>query len=581
MMHLFSACDERHSPLQLGVQQVSGRKGILTDNLRFWRLRMSAFTPTERFLSLFTHLLPGEGRAALRLCLQSFAIMFAYYLLKVIREPMILAEGSAELKAYSNAAQALLLMLIVPVFAHFYQRVSPRQGKHLLLHRTLLLFIVNLLGFGLAYRLGWPIAIVFYVWLGIFSVMVLALFWAFAADLFNLKSGQRIFPLVAAASALGALLGSGAASELDLYLGHDGVMYCAALLLAISLRLSHWLEDTVPDDSRAHSDIGGSREPYPLLEGFSIVLRSRYLYLITGFIILINLVNTNGEYVLASIVSDAAQSLSAEPDHRQLVENYITHFYSRYLFITTGLSFLIQLFLVSRLFKYIGISGALHILPLLMILNYTLLALFPLLVVARTAMIAENSVNYSLQTTTRHALFLPVSREEKYVGKHTIDTFFFRVGDVLSGGFVYLASAILGLGVAGFAASNIVLAALLLWVSRAIGREHNAAASGHPDNKPPVAMSPLPDIEIAAGKAFQLQLAADTFVDPDLGDAMKYQAYVRPSDRLPPWIRFDQLSRCFYFSPPPASSGRVEIRVVARDYDGLEAEVCFTVDYGV
>ncbi len=59
------------------------------------------FTRIERFFSLFTHLRPGEGQAAARLCLQCFGIMFAYYLLKVIREPMILAEGSAELKAYS------------------------------------------------------------------------------------------------------------------------------------------------------------------------------------------------------------------------------------------------------------------------------------------------------------------------------------------------------------------------------------------------------------------------------------------------------------------------------------------------
>ena len=41
----------------------------------------------------------------LPLCLQSFVLMFAYYLLKVIREPMILADGSAELKAYTTSMQ--------------------------------------------------------------------------------------------------------------------------------------------------------------------------------------------------------------------------------------------------------------------------------------------------------------------------------------------------------------------------------------------------------------------------------------------------------------------------------------------
>jgi AAA family ATP:ADP antiporter len=506
--------------------------------------------------------------------------MFAYYLLKVIREPMILAEGSAELKAYSTAAQAVLLMLIVPVFARLYQQVSGREGKHLLLTKTLAFFICNLIAFGLAYRQGWPVAIFFYIWLGIFSVMVLALFWAFAADLFNLKSGQRIFPLIAAASALGALLGSGSASELDLLIGHDGVMYCAALLLALPLWLSRWLENEVPSESCARARGMTASKPYPLLEGFKVVLRSHYLGLIAVFVILINLINTNGEYVLASLVEAVAETPAAGAGLPATAgEDYITRFYSRYLFITTGLGFLIQLLLVSRIFRYAGIRGALYVLPLLMILSYSLLALFPLLVVARAAMIAENSVSYSLQTTTRHALFLPVSRKEKYIGKHTIDTFLFRVGDVLSGGFVYLAGATFGLGVTGFAAINILLATGLLAVSRAIGRNHDSAASAYPDNQPPVALSYLPDLHLPAGETSRLQLDANTFVDPDLGDAMKYQAFESHAARLPAWIKFDSLSRSFLFEPPAASRGSVRIRVVARDFDGLEAEICFTVNY--
>ena len=542
---------------------------------------MPGFTSTERFFSLFTHMRPGEGRVALRLCLQSFGIMLAYYPLKVIREPMILADGSAQVKAYSTAAQALLLMLIVPVFAHLYGSISRRDGKHLMLHKTLLFFIANLLAFAVAYQLGWRIAILFYIWLGIFSVIILALFWAFAADLFNLKSGQRLFPLVAAAAALGALLGSGVAGELDYHLGHDGVMYCAAALLTATLGFSRWAERTVPAESRASGERRDDRRPYPLMEGFQVVWRSRYLTLMAGFVILINLINTNGEFILASIVDEAATAAhpnaTEDPDGG---ENYITRFYSQYLFIMTGLGFLIQLLLVSRVYKLVGIRGALLVLPVLMLLNYSLLALLPVLAVARTTMIAENSVNYSLQTTTRHALFLPVSREEKYVGKHTIDTFFFRIGDVVSGSLVFIAITVVGLGISSFAALNVLLAALLLRVSAAIGKSYNHAAEQQPDNKAPVLVSPLPDLDIRAGQAFLLELSGETFIDPDRGDAMKYEAYRYPSDRLPTWIRFDPLNRHFVFEPPPASSGSVKLRLVARDYDGLEAEVCFTVSYG-
>ena len=539
---------------------------------------MQGYTRTERFLSLFTTLRAGEGQAAYRLCLQAFVIMLAYYLLKVIREPLILADGSAELKAYTTAMQAVLLMAIVPLFARLYQRASSSEGKHHLLSKTLLFFILNLLAFAVAYQQGWRIAIPFYVWLGIFSVMVLALFWAFAADLFNLKSGQRIFPLVAAAAALGALLGSGVASWLYLRMGYAGVMYCSALLLALPWWMSSTTESQVPVDSKSHVNAPPDAQSYPLLEGFQVVWRSQYLTLIAGFVMLLNLINTNGEYVLASFVTEHAHA--AVMGSADSADAYIADFYSRYLFITMLLSFLIQLFLVSKIYDRMGIEKALYILPVLMLLNYGLIALFPILLVARSALIAENSIYYSLQTTTRHALFLPVSRKEKYIGKHTIDTFFFRLGDVLSGGFIYIASALLGFGIVGFVLINIVLAALLLRVSHAIGRGHTTVATAVLSNEPPSLHLPLNDLYIRAGQRSQLQLDANTFVDADIGDALKYQAHLFYAKRLPEWIKFDGLNRRFEFYPPNDTSGSLQVRVVARDFEGLEAEECFTLSWG-
>ncbi|GHD32632.1 ATP translocase [Parahalioglobus pacificus] len=538
---------------------------------------MHGYTQTERFLSLFTALRSGEGDSALRLCLQSFVIMFAYYLLKVIREPLILADGSAELRAYTTAAQAMLLMLIVPLFTRAYLKVRLLQEKHHLFRHTLLFFIANLSIFAIAHAAGLAIGVAFYIWLGIFAVMIPALFWAFAADLYNLKSGQRIFPLIAAAAAFGALLGSGVAGELDVRVGHHGVIIAAAVALLLPWMLSRRTEQFIPTGSRSLTLERGGQVQHPLLEGFLVVWRSRYLTLIAIFVILLNLINTNGEYILAEFVTDEAARHNAVTGD---ADAYITGFYSQYLFITTLLGFLIQLFLVSRIYERVGIAGALHILPILMIISYSAIALLPLLVVVRLALIAENSLNYSLQTTTRHALFLPVEREEKYVGKHIIDTFFFRLGDVLSGGFVYLASTLVGLGIVGFVSINIVLAGLLLVVSRAIGQRHSSTAAEQLNNMAPeVACAPA-DLYVTAGASQQMALPSDTFVDPDVGDALKYQAFATHSDRLPAWIKFDTLNRTFTFAPPPRAAGSLRIRVVARDYDGLEAELSFTVNYG-
>jgi AAA family ATP:ADP antiporter len=540
---------------------------------------MKKFTGTERVFSLFTALRPGEGSGALRLGIQSFFIMLAYYLLKVIREPMILADGSAELKAYSTALQAVLLMVIVPLFARLYQQLDGRPRKYHLFRNTLLFFISNLLLLSLAVSIGLPVAIVFYVWLGIFSVMTLSLFWAFAADLYNLKSGQRLFPLIAAAAALGALAGALFAEPMSLWLGIEGVMLAAAAMLLVPWWLSRHTEHTIPGGSAAAESPREADEAYPLLEGFQIIFRSPYLSLIAAYVIVLNLINTNGEYILASLVTEYAQAL---PDNgsSMTADLAITAFYGQYFFITTLLSFLIQLFLVARIYDHLGIAGALRILPLLMIASYSLLAIVPVLAVARAALIAENSVNYSLQFTTRNALFLPVARRQKYIGKHTIETFFFRLGDVVSGGFVFVASAIIGLGLSGFIFINALLACVLLVLARAIGVRHDSKAVEAMVNLPPMATTQLTDLFVPAGRDTRLQLAADTFVDPDVGDALRYQAYTSPSGSLPYWVSFDSLDRSFVFSPPNGEVGDIELRVVARDYEGLEAEVSFAVHFG-
>jgi hypothetical protein len=98
---------------------------------------------------------------------------------------------------------------------------------------------------------------------------------------------------------------------------------------------------------------------------------------------------------------------------------------------------------------------------------------------------------------------------------------------------------------------------------------------------PPVPGVSLEDIGIPAGQITHLVLDADIFIDPDEGDALKYMAFATHANRLPGRVKFDSHKRQFEFQPPPASRGDLAIRVVAKDFDGLEAHMSFTVSYGV
>ena len=135
----------------------------------------------------------------------------AYYLLKTAREVFILSEGGAEVKSYSSAGQALLLLVLVPAYGAFASRVNRVQ----LVQWVTLFFVANLVLFLLALGAG-PAHRHRRTSCGSASStsMVIAQFWAFANDLYTEEQGKRLFPLIGVGSSLGAWLGSVRAGQL-------------------------------------------------------------------------------------------------------------------------------------------------------------------------------------------------------------------------------------------------------------------------------------------------------------------------------------------------------------------------------
>jgi AAA family ATP:ADP antiporter len=188
--------------------------------------------------------------------------------------------------------------------------------------------------------------------------------------------------------------------------------------------------------------------------------------------VLLNVVNTTGGYVLNRlIVQEAVARFGTDPSAIPATRQFVTAFSGSIIATVNLVGFLLQLFVTSRVIRFMGVRGALFILPVLALVNYSIIAVAPILAVVRIGKILENSTDYSIQNTLRQALFLPTSREAKYKAKAAIDTFFTRAGDVLSAGFVGLGQAT-GLGVPAFAGLNVALTGVWLWVAGQIAKEH-------------------------------------------------------------------------------------------------------------
>jgi AAA family ATP:ADP antiporter len=424
----------------------------------------------ERVLNLFTEVRRGEAGSALLLALNIFLILTAYYILKPVREALILSgAGGAEIKSYVAAGQALLLLGAVPLYAW----LASRHGRRALINRVTWFFAGCLVVFYVLAHAGAPIAIVFYLWVGIFNLMVPAQFWAFANDVYTPETGKRLFVIVAFGASSGAVFGSYVAGQLIEPLGVYQLMLVSGAVLLSSLVLTHMVDSREGSPKTAGGSTGPPEEPFGKAGAFQLVMNSRYLLLLALLMLLLNWVNTTGEYILGRTVKEAAGALLATSSAGELDEAaFIGQFYADFFTIVNIAGLLLQLFVVSRVLKYLGVRAAIFVLPLIALGGYLVIAFYPVLAIVRWVKTAENATDYSLQNTVRQVLFLPTTREQKYKAKQAIDTFFVRSGDVLSAVLVFVGTTWFALSTQQFAMVNIVLVSLWLLLAYLVGKEH-------------------------------------------------------------------------------------------------------------
>ncbi len=517
-----------------------------------------AKTRLDQFLNIFTKVRPGEGIAALLLSLNIFLLLTAYYIIKPVREALILAGGGAEVKSYAAAGQAILLLGAVPLYSWLAGRVPRRR----LVNLVTLFFAMCLVIFYMLAVVRVPLGVIFYLWVGIFNLMVPAQFWAFSNEIYTTETGKRIFVIIAFGASLGAVFGSWVNSKLVGPLGVYQLLIVSGILLVLSLAITNivalknrglsareWLQSrtfknlsllfnillyvTLVGFIAFLQEMNGTvillvllfmgfvlflryaltglftapptqqpetapkrperRNEAPLKKGgaFKLLFQSRYLLLIALLMLVLNWVNTTGEYILGKTVVKAAEKSTAElADTTLLTEQqqdhykteFIDKFYADFFFYVNIAGLLLQMFAVSRILAWFGVRTAILVLPIIALCGYAVIAFIPLLGIVRWVKTAENSTDYSLQNTVRQVLFLPTTREQKYKAKQAIDTFFVRAGDVLSAVLVYAGTTFLMFGTRQFALFNMGLVLIWLFLAWMIGRENKKLVTGEQSN---------------------------------------------------------------------------------------------------
>jgi len=452
------------------------------------RVPAAPLSPLDRALQVFTDVRPGEGLTAVVMFANVFLILCAYYFVKPLRDGWIAVSGvtglsSVEVKAYTSFAQGLILIGAVGLYARLVTRWPRRE----LITRTTLFCMLNLLVFWVLHEAQVPgVSVVFYIWVGMFGLFVVAQFWAFAADLYSDERGRRLLPMIAIGATGGAVAGS-FVTEATI---RSGLLDSGALLLLANLPLAASIALTAVADRRGPIGAGAPpaaqrRAAVPAaaaddghVGAFKLIWHHRYLLAVAGVTLLTHWVITNGDNLLFRTIQETIQKeLTGQPGLdagavQAFVREGTTAFYGNYFFWVNLTALVLQAFLASRLLKYGGFGAILLFLPVIALLGYSAMALVPMLMVVRVMKTAESATSYSINNTAQQVLWLPTTTEMKYKAKPAIETFFIRLGDGLAALTVLIGVRAYALSTATLFVFNIILVVLWLAIAIFVVHEH-------------------------------------------------------------------------------------------------------------
>lgn len=381
-----------------------------------------------------------------------FMLMGTLYFLKPARDSLFLTEiGHRQLPF----VYLLLAVVAIPVSLYMTKNLRQHTSRKVL-QGSLVFFIGTLLLLRWVFSLNvqW-VFIVFYIWVGIFGILVISQFWLYANALFNAAQSKRLFSFLNLGAILGAIIGSQASSVLVAWLNLSTVnlLYVSMGLLAVCFGLVFLIDEK--EDEEEQETLDATEEAtlaYSTRDVFKTVYKSRYQLLIAGIIGFAMLVSTLVDYQFKTVASQVYGTTEG-------LTSFLGTFYGSLSFV----SLLIQILLSAQIIKRAGLGGAILTRPASILVGSILFLFEPVLAVAVYMQGFDRATRYSIDKTGRELLFLPlpqsVKRKTKIFMDIFVDRFFRGIAGLLLLGFIFLGEFSVE------QISYLVIAALGFWIA--------------------------------------------------------------------------------------------------------------------
>lgn len=394
----------------------------------------------------------SEQDRAILMQVYIFLIIFTLLIVKPTANSLFLSKFGVESLPYAFILVAFLAAIVSSIYSRLLNRIPLNQ----MIKLTLYSCIGSLLTFGILLQLKIFTGIVlylFYLWVMIFAVLTTSQFWVLANMVFNSREAKRLFGFIGAGAITGGIFGGYFASFIAQFTFSENLLFIAAFCLTPCLFLIEriWETRQVKPLKKITSTQKKVKKK-PLKHPLSLILKSKHLSYLTGIVGLSVMVAKLVDYQFSAIAA-------IHYTNKEELTAFFGFWFSTFNVISLGL----QLFLTRRIMENVGVSRALYLMPIFILLAVALMLLMPeVLLVAVFLKLTEGSLKQSVNKAAMELLVLPIPSKIKNSAKTFIDVFVDSFATGLSG--LLLIFVIKGLELQASAISLIILGITVGWL---------------------------------------------------------------------------------------------------------------------
>ena len=407
----------------------------------------------QRLLAPLVDARKEESSTLLLMFLYSFLAMTSYNIVKPLTRAEFINDFGANNLPWVLLGAGMLIGGIMQVYTRLVARLPPKS----VIPVTQLSLTALLAAFWGLFQTGQNWASVAFYFLGqIMGLLLMSHFWTLANDIYDPRQAKRLFGFIGGGALLGGIAGNGATSLFVERVGADAMILASAALLLLCV----FVVGLIIQDSPVA--LGGiatavAKQSVARNEALQLLRGPRHLQVIALVI---------GFAAVGAGLLDQQLSMATQEARGDGGSDAIGAFLAQIGVYASIAGFVIQVWLTSRVHRFLGVGFALLILPVSLAASGVVVLASGALWAASAGRILDSSLRYSVDKTTREILFLPLPAALKHQAKAFLDVTVDRFARAILG--ILLLILIQGFGLEWRQLSFASIAMVGVWIYAAV-----------------------------------------------------------------------------------------------------------------